>query len=80
MANIYNPGSVPESERTETFAVRQTLVDGLVNNILAANRKSVRTQLLLGPRGIGKMTLLLAIETELNRAERETRAAELNLR
>src|SRR5262245_45411823 len=63
MELYYNPNRMPESEIKETFIGRQWLPDELLE-IIRRQPKGAGVQhvVLIGPRGIGKTTLLLMLQ------------------
>ncbi len=73
MELYYNPEQMPDSEIKQTFVARQWLIDELLS-LLKRQPTGAGTQhaVIIGPRGIGKTTVLLMfrlgiIESELGK-------------
>src|SRR6266567_7493287 len=65
----YNPAFLTDEELISSFAVRQTDFDSIMR-IIRENTANVNQHVLvIGPRGIGKTTLLLRIGLEVRTAE-----------
>lgn len=63
MENLYNPDQMPQQEIKDTFVARQGIVERLVS--LVRNQPEgagVQHVVIVGPRGMGKTTLLLMIQ------------------
>jgi len=64
----YNPGEMPPEEMEATFVGRQPLLDRLVAAVREQTEaESIQHYLILGPRGIGKTTLLLMLHRKVKR-------------
>ncbi len=61
--NLYNPASVPKHVLLEEFVARQDILDEILE-IIAANKSGEPQQhvLLIGPRGMGKTTMLFVVK------------------
>src|SRR5260370_20714638 len=82
MELYYNPEQMPDSEIKQTFVARQWLIDELMS-LLKRQPAGAGTQhsVIIGPRGIGKTTVLLMfrlgiIESELGKRWFPVRCAE----
>jgi len=66
MAMLYNPESMPEKEIRETFVARHGLVDDLIDLIRQQPiGAGVQHAIVVGPRGMGKTTILLMLRFAL---------------
>lgn len=61
--NLYNPASLPKKVLLEEFVARREMLDEILD-IIGANRAGEPQQhlLLVGPRGMGKTTMLFAVK------------------
>ena len=63
----YNPAEMPPEDMEATFIGRWPLVDRLLSAVSElAEGKTIQHYLLLGPRGIGKTTLLLILQRKID--------------
>ena len=64
----YNPWEMPEEELEATFIGRQAMLNRLLEAVREQNQAaSIQHYVLLGPRGIGKTTLLLLLRRRLKK-------------
>ena len=63
----YNPGFLTDEELTASFCVRQAEFDSMVEMLRECTGPSNQHQILIGPRGSGKTSLLLRVAAEARR-------------
>lgn len=66
-ARKYNPGFLTDDELVESFCVRTNEFDSIIEVLRECTGRSNPHQLLIGPRGCGKTTLLLRVAVEVRR-------------
>ena len=70
----FNPGFLSDQELVDSFCVRTTEFEMLVETLRESTGNSNLHVIVVGPRGIGKTTLLLRVVAEVRR-DRELRSA-----
>ena len=63
----YNPGFLTDEELTASFCVRQAEFDSMVEMLRECTGPSNQHQIVIGPRGSGKTSLLLRVAAEVRR-------------
>lgn len=61
----YNPAFLTDQQRIDSFVVRTTEFELLMERLIENTGDSVQHLLIVGPRGIGKTTLALRVATEV---------------
>ena len=63
MEHLYNPEQMSEQEIKDTFVARTALVERLVDTVRQQGEGAgVQHVVLVGPRGMGKTTVLLMVQ------------------
>ena len=63
----YNPGFLSDDELTDSFCVRTSEFESIVETLHESNGNSNRHMIVIGPRGLGKTHLLLRVAVEIRR-------------
>ena len=66
-ARKYNPGFLSDDELVASFCVRTEEFDSMIEPLRECSGKSSTHQIVIGPRGSGKTSLLLRIAAEIRR-------------
>ena len=63
----YNPGFLSDDELTDSFCVRTSEFESIVETLHESNGNSNPHMIVIGPRGLGKTHLLLRVAVEMRR-------------
>ncbi|MYA60550.1 MAG: ATP-binding protein, partial [Chloroflexi bacterium] len=66
----YNPGFLSDDELVASFCVRGNEFESMVESLRECTGRANTHQIVIGPRGSGKTSLLLRVAVEIYRAER----------
>ena len=69
-ARKYNPGFLSDDELVASFCVRTEEFESMIEPLRECSGKSNTHQIVIGPRGSGKTSLLLRVAAEIRRDER----------
>ena len=70
IARKYNPGFLTDDELVASFCVRTEEFESMVESLRECTGSANTHQIVIGPRGSGKTSLLLRVAAEIRRDER----------